>query len=47
MNNLASAYQDAGKYDRALPLLEETLALAEGEARARPPRHSSVHEQPR
>ena len=27
MNNLAVAYQAAGKLDRALPLYEETLAL--------------------
>ena len=27
MNNLAAAYQAAGKLDRALPLFEETLAL--------------------
>ena len=27
MNNLADGYGDAGKLDRALPLLEETLAL--------------------
>ena len=27
MNNLATAYLDAGKLDKALPLLEETLAL--------------------
>ena len=27
MNNLASGYQAAGQLDRALPLLEETLAL--------------------
>ena len=27
MNNLAAAYQDAGKLDRALPLFEETLTL--------------------
>jgi hypothetical protein len=27
MNDLASAYRDAGKYDRARPLFEETLAL--------------------
>jgi serine/threonine protein kinase/tetratricopeptide (TPR) repeat protein len=27
MNNLALIYEDAGKFDRALPILEETLAL--------------------
>ena len=27
MNNLAAAYQDAGKLDLALPLFEETLKL--------------------
>ena len=27
MNNLGCGYQDAGKLDRALPILEETLAL--------------------
>ena len=27
MNNLAVAYQDAGKLDLALPLFEETLKL--------------------
>ena len=27
MDNLAVGYQDAGKFDRALPLFEETLAL--------------------
>ena len=40
MNNLAEGYQAAGKLDRALPLFEETLALSEGEARPRPPRHT-------
>ena len=40
MNNLATGYRDAGKLDQALPLLEETLALQEGQARPRPPRHA-------
>ena len=47
MNNLAIGYQAAGKLDRALPLFEETLALHEGQARPRPPRHPHQHEQPR
>ena len=37
MNNLAMAYQAAGRLDEALPLLEETLRLPEGEAGPRPP----------
>ena len=46
MNNLAMGYQAAGKLDKALPLLEETLALRKVQARPRPPRHPHQHGQP-
>ena len=47
MNLLAAGYFDLGRNAEALKLNEETLALTEGEARARPPRHVCQHEQPR
>ena len=47
MNNLAEGFKAAGKFDRAIPLLEETLALIEDETRRRPSRYTRQHEQPR
>ena len=47
MNNLAMAYQSAGRAPEAIPLFEARARVAEGNARARPPRHSDLHEQPR
>ena len=47
MGNLASSYAQAGHYDRAMKLREETLALSEVETRARSSRYGLQHERPR
>ena len=46
MNNLAGTYSLTSQHDRATRLFAETLVLAEGEARPRPPRHPHDHGQP-
>ncbi len=38
MNNLASAYQDAGRLAEALPLFEETLKRRQAKLAPRPSR---------
>ena len=45
MNNLATSYAALGRHAEALKLREETLALREGQARPRPPRHAHEHAQ--
>ena len=47
MANLGLAYKEVGRLDDALPLLDETLALAQSQIRPRPPRHLEIDEQPR
>ena len=47
MSNLAGSYTVAGQNDRALEALRGDPGAAEGEARARPPRHAHEHAQPR
>ena len=46
MNNLAEAYQQAGKLDLALSALRGHARAAEGQARPRPPRHAANAGQP-
>ena len=46
MVNLATIYGGVGRDTDALKLQEETLALLKARARAGPPRHAPVHEQP-
>ena len=47
MNNLALAYQAAGKPDLALPLFEETLKLKKAKLGPEHPDTLTQHEQPR
>ena len=46
-NNLAYAYQSAGRLDQAIPLYERTLADSRAGAGRRPPAHADLAEQPR
>ena len=45
-NNLAVAYQDAGRPSEAIALHEATLKLQRGQAGPRPPRHAQDPQQP-
>ena len=47
MNNLATAYQDAGRPRRAIPLFEETLKRRRATLARRPPTHLDLDEQSR